>query len=283
MITLLSEDASLAGNTFCEWLNINYSLLPDDALPLTDVQFSQLLIKAVTSPYINKESPVVISGTFRITLINVPDNLPLNNAAVLIRQKWLAPASAVFEQLYQALYEEGDKLTPLFYALICAHPVLLSENYGLVLSADDQFNRGITRLILNGDKIADEVCISILNWLREKDEALLSEAPLLSQQALIRFSTRITDDRQKQALLMQCLKNDGGPHKFIRQVLMTFGHQDYAAFLTERNYRSIPRSDAMWQLAVRPGKSGFIRPPKLTHDDTRIRTEPFFNAENEND
>ncbi|MFP1592842.1 hypothetical protein ACLB1M_33810 [Escherichia coli] len=99
---------------------------------------------------------------------------------------------------------------------------------------------GITSLILNGDKIADEVCISILNWLWEKDEALLSEAPLLSQQALIRFSTKITDDRQKQALLMQCLKNDGGSHKFIRQVLMTFGHQDYAAFLTERNYRSIP-------------------------------------------
>lgn len=123
----------------------------------------------------------------------------------------------------------------------------------------------------------------ILNWLWEKDEALLSEAPLLSQQALIRFSTKITDDRQKQALLMQCLKNDGGSHKFIRQVLMTFGHQDYAAFLTERNYRSIPRSDAMWQLAVQLGNSGFIRPPKLTHADTRIRIEPFFNAENEYD
>ncbi|ENV0654242.1 pcar, partial [Salmonella enterica subsp. enterica serovar Braenderup] len=162
-------------------------------------------------------------------------------------------------------------------------PALLNGNYELVLFADDQFNRGITRLILNGDKISDEVCISILNWLWEKDEALLSEAPLLSQQALIRFSTKITDDRQKQALLMQCLKNDGGPHKFIRQVLMTFGHQDYAAFLTERNYRSIPRSDAMWQLAVRLGKSGFIRPPKLTHNDTRIRIEPFFNAENEYD
>lgn len=94
---------------------------------------------------------------------------------------------------------------------------------------------------------------------------------------------QITDDRQKQALLMQCLKNDGGSHKFIRPVLMTFGHQDYAAFLTERNYRSIPRSDAMWQLAVQLGNSGFIRSPKLTHADTRIRIEPFFNAENEYD
>lgn len=283
VISLLSEDASLAGDTFCEWLNINYYLLPNDSLPLTDVQFSQLLIKAVTSPHISKEALIAITMAFRITLINVPENLPLNNAAVLIKQKWLAPTSTVFEQLYQALYEEGDKLTSLLYALICARPVLLSDNYELVLFADDQFDLGITRLILNGDKIADEVCISILNWLWEKDEALLSEAPLLSQQALIRFSTKITDDRQKQALLMQCLKNDGGSHKFIRQVLMTFGHQDYAAFLTERNYRSIPRSDAMWQLAVQLGNSGFIRPPKLTHADTRIRIEPFFNAENEYD
>ncbi|MCV5373685.1 hypothetical protein OFD18_36445, partial [Escherichia coli] len=39
VISLLSEDASIAGDTFCEWLNINYSLLPNDSLPLTDVQF----------------------------------------------------------------------------------------------------------------------------------------------------------------------------------------------------------------------------------------------------
>lgn len=283
VISLLNEDASLADETFCEWLNINYSLLPNNTLPLTDVQFSQLLIKAVTSPYINKESLVVITRTFRLTLINVPDNLPLNNASVLIRQKWLAPTSTVFEQLYQALYEEGDKLTPLLYALICARPALLSENYELVLFADEEFDRDITRLILNGDNIADEVCISILNWLWGKDEALLSEALLLSQQALSRFSTKITDDRQKQILLMQCLKNDRVSHLFIRQVLLTFGHQDYAAFLTERSYRSIPWSDSMWQLAVQLGNSGFIRPPKLTHDDTRIRIEPFFNAENEYD
>ncbi|MBY7256610.1 pcar [Escherichia coli] len=283
VITLLSEDASLSGDTFCEWLNINYSLLPNDTLPLSDVQFSQLLIKAVTSPHISKEALVVITMTFRITLINVPENIPLNNAEVLIKQKWLAPTSTVFEQLYQVLYEEGDKLTPLLYALICARPALLSANYEFVLFSDGQFDQGITRLILNGNKIADEVCISILNWLWEKDECLLSEAPLLSQQALIRFSSKITDDRQKQALMMQCLKNDRGSHKFIRQVLMTFGHQDYAAFLTDRNYRSIPRSDAMWQLAVQLGNSGFIRPPKLTHDDTRIRIEPFFNSGNEYD
>ena len=39
----------------------------------------------------------------------------------------------------------------------------------------------------------------------------------------------------------------------------------------------------LWQLAVQLGNSGFIRPPKLTHADTRIRIEPFFNAENEYD
>lgn len=53
---------------------------------------------------------------------------------------------------------------------------------------------------------------------------------------------------------------------------------------TFANYVSLMRqSHAMWQLAVQLGNSGFIRPPKLTHDDTRIRIEPFFNAENEYD
>lgn len=80
---------------------------------------------------------------------------------------------------------------------------------------------------------------------------------------------------------MQCLKDGRADPAFIRLVLMTFEHQDYAAFTTERNYRSIVCSEAMWKLAIQLGKGEFIRPPKLTHEDTRIRIEPFNNAENE--
>lgn len=283
VIYLLSEDASLAGDTFCEWLNINYSLFPNETLPLTDVQFSQLLIKVVSSESISKEALIVVTKTFRLSLIKLPENLPLNNAVVLVEQKWLAPTASVFEQLYQALYEMGERLTPLLYALICIRPALLNGNYELILYADEEFDRGITRLILNGGIISDEHCISILDWLWEKDEAQLSDCSLLSQQTLMRISGKLNNERQKQALLMQCLKDGRASPAFIRSVLMTFGHQDYAAFLTERNYRSIVYSDAMWNLAVQLGKSEFIRPPKLTHEDTRIRIEPFCNAENEYD
>ena len=80
---------------------------------------------------------------------------------------------------------------------------------------------------------------------------------------------------------MQCLKDGRADPAFIRSVLMTFEHQDYAAFTTERNYRSIVYSEAMWNLAIKLGKSEFIRPPKLTHEDTSIRIEPLNNAENE--
>ncbi|POU03927.1 hypothetical protein C3369_00760 [Escherichia sp. ESNIH1] len=55
----------------------------------------------------------------------------------------------------------------------------------------------------NGGNFADEVCFIILNWLWEKDELLFSEGPLLSQQALTKFSTKLTNDWQKQALLIQ--------------------------------------------------------------------------------
>ncbi|MCO5784235.1 pcar [Citrobacter meridianamericanus] len=283
MLCLLDNGVSVAGDTFCEWLNIHYSLLPDETLPLTDVQLSQLLIKTVSSEIISKEALAVITQTFRLSLIQVPDNLLINNAAVLMEQKWLAPTAGVFEQLYQGLYEEGERLTPLLYALICIRPALLNGNYELILYADNEFDRRIARLILNGGKISDEVCISILNWLWEKDEPLISDGPLLSQQALVRLSGKLIDDRVKQALLMQCLKEARVSHAFIRAVLMTFGHQDYAAFLTERRYRSIVYSDAMWDLAVQLGKSEFIRPPRLTHEDTRIRIETFSHAENDYD
>lgn len=281
MLFLLDNGVSVAGDTFCEWLNIHYSLLPDETLPLTDIQLSQLLIKMVSSEIISKDALVAVTKTFRLSLIQVPDNLLINNAAVLIEQEWLAPTAGIFEQLYQALFEEGERLRPLLYALICIRPALLNGNYDFILYADDEFDRHIARLILNGGKISDEVCISILNWLWEKDETLLSNGPLLNQQALARLSGKLIDDRQKQALLMQCLKEAKVSHAFISAVLMTFGHQDYAAFLTERRYRSIVYSDAMWDLAVQLGKSEFIRPPRLTHEDTRIRIEPFSHAEND--
>ena len=277
--SLLDENTDVDSNVLCEWLNSNYALLPAETIPLTEELFSQLLIKVVTSSHISKEALVVLTRTFRLSLINVPDNLPLNNAAVLIEQKWLAPTSTVFEQLYKALHEEGDRLTPLLYALICARPELLSEHYELILFADKEFDRDITRLILNGGQFDDDICINILNWLWEKEEALLSEGPLLSQQTLIRFSAKLTDDRQKQALLIQSLKDGRASPTFVRSVLQTFRYPDYAAFLTEKNHRSIVYSDVMWALAVQLGRCEFIRPPKTTHENTRIRIEPFINDE----
>ncbi|MFM1284666.1 YobI family P-loop NTPase [Yersinia enterocolitica] len=283
VISLLSGDASLAGDTFCEWLNTNYSLLPNETLPLTKDQFSQLLTKLVSSENISKDALVVVTRTFRLSLIKLPDNLPFDTATVLVDQKWLAPTASVFEELYQAFYEVGERLTSLLYDLICIRPALLYGNYELILYADEKFDRDITRLILNGGFISDEYCISILDWLWKRDEAQLSDCPLLNQQTLMRLSGELNNDRLKQALLMQCLKDGRTSPAFIRSVLMTFGHQDYAAFLTERSYRSIAYSDVMWSLALQLGKSDFIRPPKLTHGDIRIRIEPFCNTKNEYD
>jgi hypothetical protein len=55
-------------------------------LPLTDVQLSQLLIKTVSSAIISKAAFVVVTQTFRLSLIQLPDNLLINNAAVLMEQ-----------------------------------------------------------------------------------------------------------------------------------------------------------------------------------------------------
>lgn len=67
---------------------------------LTNDKLSQLIIKVVSTESISKEVLVVITKTFRLSLINVPDNLPLNNTAVLVEHKLLAPTASVFEQLY---------------------------------------------------------------------------------------------------------------------------------------------------------------------------------------
>lgn len=280
---LLDVSAEVDGNVICQWLNINHSKLNTSLISLSTPVFSQLIHKVISSEHISKEALVTVTEALRINLVTVPEGIPLNNAAVLIGQQWLAPTASVFEKLYQELHQEGEALTPLLYNLICIRPALLNGNYELVLYADEQFDRGITRLILNGGQFADDICISILNWLWEKDEALLSEGPLLSQQALTRFSAKLVNERQKQALLIQCLKEGRASQAFVRSVLQTFRHPNYAAFLIERNYRSIVYSDAIWRLAVQLGKCEFISPPKLTHENTRIRIEPFRNTEMEYD
>lgn len=279
ILSLLDDDANVSDAILCEWLNINHRELNTSLVSLSAPVFSQLMNKVISSKHISKEALLSVTEALRINLVTVPEGIPLNNAAVLIGQQWLAPTATVFEQLYQELHQEGEALAPLLYNLICIRPALLNGNYDLVLYADKQFDRGITRLILNGGKIADEVCISILNWLWEKEEALLSDVPLLSLQTLTRLSTKLTDDRQKQALLIQCLKDGRSSQGPIRSVLMTFEHPDYSAFLTERSHRSIVYSDAMWALAVQLGRCEFIRPPKPTHNHTRIRIEPFIKGE----
>lgn len=80
---------------------------------------------------------------------------------------------------------------------------------------------------------------------------------------------------------IQCLKEGWASQAFVRSVLQTFRHHDYDAFLIEKHHRSIVYSDEMWTLAVQLGISKFIRPPKLTHERTRIRVEPFSNGEKE--
>ncbi|EBX4281554.1 hypothetical protein EWG10_12845 [Salmonella enterica subsp. enterica serovar Napoli] len=83
---------------------------------------------------------------------------------------------------------------------------------------------------------------------------LLSEAPLRSQQALIRLSAKLTSDRQMQVLLIQSLKDSRASQTFVRSVLQTFRHPDYAAFLTEKHHCCIVYSDVMWTLAVTTGE-----------------------------
>lgn len=50
--------------------------------------------------------------------MNIIGVFPLNNAAILVDQKWLAPTASVSEQLYRTLYEVDEQLTQLLYRLI---------------------------------------------------------------------------------------------------------------------------------------------------------------------
>jgi hypothetical protein len=49
MLFLLDNSVSIAGDTFCEWLNIHYSLLPDETLPYDRRSAFTITYKTVSS------------------------------------------------------------------------------------------------------------------------------------------------------------------------------------------------------------------------------------------
>ncbi|MDP1063093.1 pcar, partial [Klebsiella pneumoniae] len=95
VLSLLDKAADVGKDVLCEWLNANYRSFSGENISLTEECFKQLIVNVVTSSSISKEALVVVTRSFSLSLITVPENLPLNNAAVLIEEKWLAPTSTV--------------------------------------------------------------------------------------------------------------------------------------------------------------------------------------------
>lgn len=274
-ISALDEFSDVSEDILCAWLNKFSASLPEEPISLTNALFSQLVMKVISSGNISTEALVTMTKTFKCILIDVPKNIPLKNAEILINRKWLASTPAVFEQLNQALYEEKQQLTPLLYALICARPVWLDDNLELVLYEEDEFDRALAGMLLNEGNLLDEQCVTILNWLWQKELSLFSDDALITLSVLSNISVQLINDRLRHALLMQCLKAGNADPTAIRAVLKTFENQDYAAFLAARTYRSINYSDAMWALASRLESSEFLRAARITHDGSRIRIQPF--------
>lgn len=279
-VFLLEEDSDITGDVICKWLNKNYSALTDEHISLSEELFTQLLTKIITSEKISIEALAKVTEIFPVMLTTVPANIRLENAAVLISRKYFAPTSFVFEDLYQALHEKGEQLTPLLYEFVCSYPALLSQNYELVLYKDGEFHEELAWQLLNQGDLPGQQCAGILNWLWEHESGIFDSVWLLSPQVLSNLAPMLTDDALRHALLIQCLKTGDIPHRALRSVLSTFKGSCYAAFLAESAYRNIEFSEPMWQLATLLEINGFIRRAKKSHSDTRIRIEPLSSAEN---
>lgn len=281
VILLLECGEEIPSEVLCEWFNRNYSAIDVSASPFSVVLFNRLIEKIVVSETIISEALKTIIDNINAVLINVPDNMPLRNAALLISHKWLAPTPTVFAKLYEVLYDELDEVAPLLHELVRSRPALLNQNYELVLYREGEFDRGFALLLFNDELIPASYRADALKWLWERDKALFNTGPLIGLQVCSELSPILADDGLRHVLLVQCLKNEDDAHSILRSMLQTFSDTEYSATLSKKSHRSIKFSEPMWQLVTLLENSGFIAKAKRTHKGLRIRIETTDDSEDE--
>lgn len=273
VILLLESEEEVSSGVLCKWFNKGYSALEDEVHSLSLMLFGRLMDKLVVSEVITSEALTSIVEKINAVLINVPDNIPLRNAELLVSHKWLAPTPTVFEELYEVFYDEGNKLHSLLHELVRLRPALLGQNHELILYSDGKFNRELALLIFNDKQIPADYRVGALKWLWERDKEIFNTGPLIELQECGELTLLLSNDDLKLALLVQCLKVGDDDHPVLRSILQTFSDTRYSAVLIKKSHRNIEFSEPMWRLVTLLENTGFIARAKITHGGARIRID----------
>ncbi|WP_261641056.1 pcar [Erwinia mallotivora] len=275
---LLTDDI-YSEHMFTEWFERNHcSFVGKEISTDSFSPINMLMQRVYNSEEISDDSRKKILTNLNCTLLFLPENITLEQAALLIEYRRLAPTSGVFEKVYQVFHTENERLTPLLENLILENFSLLRTEPELVMMKDDQFDRSLAERLFSKDRLPEDICTSVLNWMWNFKPSLFSEPLFIAPRLLAKLASGFQDNRMRHAILAQCLKDGGIQHDDIEHFIHTFTDDTYLAFIDDKKYRRIGFSDELWELTCLLESTGFIRAPKLNEKNKKIRFVPHYNS-----
>lgn len=271
---LLNLNSDLAP-WFAIWFEINHSKIIHipSALSSFDV-YSELIHKIYTSGALNEAARRTILSAIELTLLSLPENLTVDEAALLIEYRRLAPVRIVYQQIYTAFHEEGNHVIPLLAGLVLQRPALLETDPEFILINNGAFSPALAMQLLTSNGLPDSLLTSTLEWLWEYDAEIFDGPLFINASTLLQLLTFHRNESILRALLVQLLKAGAITHDTIARIIRSFSDSVSGAFISDLNHRSIDFTEDELELARLLESVGFIRSLNPEKKEGRYRFIP---------
>lgn len=258
-----------------KWFDNNHDKITDVPAALSSLDIYGVLIDIIyRSRELHDEARRKILSDIQLTLLDVPANLTVNQAALLVEYRRLAPVRNVYLQLYTTYSGKDISIVPLLAGLVLQRPEILEEDPELILFNNDDFDTILARQLLTSKDLPDHILTSTLQWLWGYDQELFEAILFIDSFTLTRLLTLSRDQNLLRALLVQSLKAGHLTHPVIAQVLDSLSDPVSQAFISNLNHRSMDLNDDELELARLLKLAGFIQSLKEENKEMRFRFIP---------
>lgn len=260
---------------FAIWFDINHSKIIDipSALSSFDV-YSELIHKIYSSGALNEAARRTILSAIELTLLSLPENLTVGEAALLVELRRLAPVRSVYQQLYTALHEEGNHAFPLLAGLVLQRPALLEKDPEFILINNGVFSPVLAMQLLTSDGLPGSILTSTLQWLWKYDAGIFDGPLFINASTLLQLITLDRNESMLRALLVQLLRAGAITHDSIARIIRSFSDPVSGAFISDLNHRSIDLTEGELELARQLEAAGFIQSLNSEKKEGRYRFIP---------
>lgn len=271
---LLQQD-DIPDRIIAKWFNENNSGLEDRFINSGSYDLiSRLMQRIYKSAELGDAARQKILSNLNLTFLSLPGTFTLEQTALLIKFKRLAPTDEIFTQVHDSYLDKEEGQNELLTKLVAQRPELLINHPQLVLFDDDEFDYPLSERLYRDEKIMKSAGVNSLSWLWGYKPEVFEGPMFIPAESLRYLVPGLKNVDLRLALLLQGLRAGNLPHQIITLVLSSLSNDDYLIFLSTKAHRSVPYTDSLIEMAKLLVSSGFIQSLKLNEARQRIRFVP---------